>query len=226
MESKNRAWLIQGLAIFSGVIGLYILYAIIMGQYRIFAETDTVSDFLSRLLFLVFPGSIFFLASVFFMFVAIQCKKGVSSRNLRRLSIVWATIAFVLLLSILSPLEWKYFPKQSIEYASYTTPLIWILAGLFHLACNRCLHKWIHVELEMDFRKHSRAVKWYFCFLALFVITPLFDIIEPIAMQSGRDQKPLLVLLDVILGIGVLALGWGIYRFGSRIFTRKKPAEL
>jgi hypothetical protein len=218
MEAKTQYWLRKVLAIFSGAVGLCLLFAITVGEYRIFSETNSVSDLLSHLLFFLYPGIIFYLATGFFILTAARLWKCISSQNLRSLSIVLATIAFMLLLSILSPLERKYFPNPGREFVPYSTPLIWILVGLFHLACNRSLHSWFHVGVETDYRKHERAVKWYFCFLALFFIMPLFDIIEPIAMQSDRELNPWLVLLDLALAVGVISIGWGIYRLGSRFY--------
>lgn len=220
MGPTTNRWVGKALAVVPFGLGITILWSTISGLFNVFVSIKTVSEFLSHILFF-FACSVMVGFGVYFIIVAIRLWKGIDSRNLCGLSVIYATVGFCVLLWIGDPVMSGKLWDESEKYYMYQAPLGWIIAGLFYVFCNRSFHRWSRIPIEIDPVHHIKAVKWYFGILALLAITPLFNIIEPIGRQPGRDQNPLLVALDLALVIGVISIGWGIYRLGSRFYLQK-----
>jgi hypothetical protein len=219
METIASRWIGKGLAVVPLVVGLSIVWGTTAGLINTTRSIQTASEILSHVLFW-FACFVMYGFGGYFIVIAIRLWKGINSRSLRGLSVVLTLIGVCLLFSIIQYVLGHLFEIDEETYQTVHSLLVWLIAGLFYVFCNRSLHRWCRISMEIDPVRHVKTVQWYFGIMALLAITPLFKIIEPIGTQPGRDQNPMLVSFDMILAVGVLSFGWGIYHFGSRIYLR------
>jgi hypothetical protein len=225
METIASRWIGKGSAVVLFGLGLYTLWGITAGLVDMLGSIQSVAEILFHILFLFVCLGIYGLIG-YFVVVAIRLWNGLNSRNLHSISIILALVGWYFLLSMSGFLFGQLLEMAPEEINMFALPLTWIISGLWYVFCNRSLHRWCQIPMEIDSARRAKSARWYFALLAVFVIAALFKIIETNHLLPGHAANPSLGMVNTALGIGVLALGWGIYRFGTRIFLRKQSAKI
>ncbi len=194
--------------------GLYIIYAVWWPMLH--KKYESYFDFVFLFIFPI-PASV---AGVYLIYVGKKLWGGLSDQNTRQLAIVISAAIVIFVL----PLIDKFKPVEVFtEEHGYIifTPVLMICGGLFYLRLRKTLFDRLKIIKELNYKRHVRAVKIYFGFLALTVFSAISRIADLAEGEPGSERGPPGLLVSLIM----LAVAVIIYRVGVSRFTEKAPIE-
>jgi len=218
-QSQHKAiWFIRiATAVTFGLTGFYIIYALCRA---LLVPSSTISW--TSLFFLVFFAILALCAAIYFLYCSINLlRHELTSKVMTQCAFALSMLLFILLLSSSYKMTKHLFEQNNDLLISSLSSLITVFlltsAGVFYLAAKRCLLKWFSLQEIIDIKRHQRATKLYFGFLAFFV----FSAMTSIVITALPDES----WIAMVLWIAAISIAWGFYRMGLKLFLKSPNLE-
>jgi uncharacterized membrane protein len=176
-------------------------------------------DFLSHIpviVAFVIPAVVF---CGYCLFVAYKAWINISVENARRISFV----AAILLALMIGGGIIQIFEKS--VWRQIAAPIAMIIAGLFYLAFNKSLMKWLDLSCQTDWEKHAKSVRRFFWWLAFFLFSASVQVVLELAPKEIGYERVPKEPWAIIGFLGSVIVAVLFYRICVRFALRNKPKE-